>query len=296
MTLLRRYELFDLIKISLSHYFVDYSGHAADMMYRPTPSIRFSFNYHFASLVWNKALFNVKGQTSKTHLSYLWWVLEPILYMAVLYVVFGLVLERGGPEFVPYLLTGLVPFQWLSKSITESSDSILRGKDLMLKIRISPLFFPLSELVSSSLKEVPVFMLLVIYLLVTGYTAGMNWFALPLVLFLQILLTVGFCFLLSLAIPYLRDLLRLVPMGIQSILFGSGVFYRPEQIPPDWIDLFFLNPIACLFHMYRQILLYGEWPNLALAGYVLIFGLTLLFLTIPAYRSLSSSYAKVTNQ
>lgn len=265
-------------------------------MNRSTIPVRFSFNCHFISLVWNKAVFNLKSETNKTHLSYCWWVMEPVLYMAVFYVVFGLILQRGGPDFIPYLLTGLVPFQWLSKSIVESADSILKGRGLMLKLRINPLFFPLSRFITSSLKEIPVFVLLVAYLLISGYNPGLSWLALPLVLLLQVIFTIGICFLLSFVIPYFRDLLRLVPLGIQFILFGSGVFYTIELIPPHWVEVFFLNPVACLLHFYRQIFLHNNWPDLDLIGYVLVFALVLLLLTVLVYRYLASSYAKVANE
>ena len=240
-------------------------------MNKTTATVKFSFNRHFASLVWTKAIFNLKSEVSKTHLSYLWWVLEPVLYMVVFYVVFGLLLERGGPGFIPYLLVGLVPFQWLSKSIIESSGSILQGKNLMLRVRINPLFFPLSRLVTSTLKGIPVFILLIIYLLASGYMPAISWLALPWILFLQALFTLGLCFVLAMVIPYLQDLRRLIPLGIQFILFSSGVFYTTERIPSEWIEIFFLNPVACLLHLYHQLFLYNKWPDPALSGYIIIF-------------------------
>ena len=261
----------------------------------PTTS-SFSFTSHFASLVWNKAVFNLKSETSKTHLSYIWWVVEPIIYMIIFYVVLGLILQRGGPDFIPFLLTGLVPFQWISKSIIESSESILQGRGLMLQIKISPLFFPLTRIVTTTLKEIPGFVLLITFILLTGYSPGISWLALPLILCLQLLFTVALCFVIALAMPFVRDLKRLIPVGVQFILFSSGVFYPTDFISKEWIDIFFLNPVAGLFHLYRQILLQGEWPDFGICAYIFSVTSVILFSVWLIYRRTAPIYAKIINE
>ncbi|OBX34299.1 hypothetical protein A8U91_03352 [Halomonas elongata] len=82
----------------------------------------------FWDLVWTKARLNLKSEASQNHLRYLWWILDPVLYMTVFYVVFGLLMERGGEGFIAYLLTGLVPFQWFAKTVQHTSNSIVGGR------------------------------------------------------------------------------------------------------------------------------------------------------------------------
>ena len=45
---------------------------------------------------------NLTSEMSRTYLSYLWWVVEPALFIAVLYLVFGLMLRRGEDVVAAY--------------------------------------------------------------------------------------------------------------------------------------------------------------------------------------------------
>ncbi|HIB76240.1 MAG TPA: ABC transporter permease, partial [Flavobacteriales bacterium] len=71
-----------------------------------------------ADLVLYKVRTDLRSEVSQNHLSLLWWVLEPVLYMTVFYLVFGLLLKRGGgPEYVPFLLTGLASWKWFDSAV-----------------------------------------------------------------------------------------------------------------------------------------------------------------------------------
>lgn len=60
-------------------------------------------------LVWVKAKLNLKSEASINYLSYAWWIIEPVLQMAIYYLVFAYLLKQGGHDYVPFLLTGLIP-------------------------------------------------------------------------------------------------------------------------------------------------------------------------------------------
>ena len=250
----------------------------------------------FASLVWTKAWFNLKSETRKNYLSYLWWIIEPVMYMIVFYVIFGLVLERGGPGFVWYLITGLVPYQWFSKTILESADSISKGKGLMRFVHISPLFFPLYKNVKTCLKQIPVFIVLFLAIYIADFPIGLNWIALIPILLAQFLFMMSLSFVISLCVPYARDLIRLIPIAVQFVLFSSGIFYSTERIPGQWQDMFYANPMAALIHMYREVLVDQSWPDANLFLNVLYVTAGLSILAMLLYWKLAKTYARVVNE
>ena len=51
-----------------------------------------------------RALAELRRDSSGMYLGMIWWVLEPILYMLVFYIIFGIGLKKGGIDFVFYLL------------------------------------------------------------------------------------------------------------------------------------------------------------------------------------------------
>lgn len=251
---------------------------------------------HFFSLIWVKAWFNLKSETNKTYLSYLWWIIEPALYMIVFYVIFGVVLERGGPGFIWYLLSGLIPFQWFSKTVTESYGSILSGKNLMQQIQITPLFFPLAKFVKTTLKQIPVFMVLFLILGFAGSAVKISYLGTLIVVLLQALFMIPFCFLISMIVPFVRDLIRLIPIFLQFMLFSSGVFYSTSRIPDEWVDIFYLNPVAVLLSQYRRVLVDGQLPDLSSVGYILLITGILILLVSILYHNKKLDFSRVVNE
>lgn len=247
----------------------------------------------FADLVWTKARLNLKSEASQNHLRYVWWVLDPVLYMTVFYIVFGLLMERGGPGFIAYLLTGLVPFQWFAKTVQQTSNSIIGGKGLMHKVRISPLFFPLVGIVQNTGKQLLVFVMLGLFLILYGLPPTIHWLAFVPVVLTQLLLMVVVSCLVAMSIPFIRDLSNLVPTGIQFLLFTSGIFYTVDRIPEDWHTLFFSNPMANILFQYRQIFVENQWPVWSMLGWVALGSLIGLGVVLWLYRKLEPVFPRV---
>ncbi len=213
-------------------------------------------------LIWTKATFNLRSEVHRNYLSYGWWVLEPLLHMVVYYVVFGLLLQRAGENYPAFLLTGLIPWMWFMKAVSGSSNSILGGQKLILQVGLPSIVFPLVSLLQATLKQLPVFVLLVGFVWVQGYSPGLHWWALIPVLLVQTLLIIAIACTVAAIIPFVRDLSYLVPTGLTFLMFVSGTFYDYRMISAEWQGVFLLNPVAFLLKCYREIFLDGMLPDL----------------------------------
>lgn len=245
-------------------------------------------------LIWVKAKLNLKSEAVRNKLSYIWWVLEPLLYLLVFYVVFTYVLIRGtGEDFVISLLVGLIPFHWFNKAVSGSAGSILNGKGLLQQVAISPVFFPAVSVIQSSLKQIPVFIVLLVFLFALGHYPTLAWFAILPLLLLQLALIASLAILLALIVPFIKDLLIIIPTGMTLLLFVSGIFFDLSTLPPDVHQWFLLNPLANLIEQYRSILIHGEWPDFFKLIQLLITVMVFSILAVWLYSKLHSLYAKV---
>jgi lipopolysaccharide transport system permease protein len=244
-------------------------------------------------LVWTKAKFNLRADARKNHLSYLWWILEPLLYMVVFYVVFGLLLKRGGEGFVAYLLTGLVPFQWFAKSVQGTSSSIIGGKGLMHKVRITPLFFPFVGLTQSASKQSLVFLMLFIFLFFYGIPPVTEWLGFIPVMLTQFVLIATVSCAVAMVMPFLRDLQQIIPTAISFTMFASGIFYTIERIPEEWRPIYFLNPMATLLYEYRRVLIEGHWPDMQALGWIVLVCVLVIAVLALSYRKLEQLYPRI---
>jgi len=253
-------------------------------------------NSHFKGLIeliWTKAKFNLRSEVQRNYLSYGWWLLEPLLHMVVYYVVFGLLLNRGDENYPVFLLTGLIPWMWFMKAVSASSSSILSGQNLMLQVGLPSIFFPLVVIVQTTLKQIPVFILLIGFIWLQGFSPATHWWFLIPVLMVQVLLILVFACAVAAIIPFMRDLIHLVSTGLTFVMFMSGIFYDYRNIPVEWQGLFLLNPMAFILKCYREILIDGVRPDfLALmwwGGGCIIFFLLLLM----AYKRLRYTFPRI---
>lgn len=216
---------------------------------------------HLAELTWTKARLNLRSEARSNYLSYFWWILEPALQILAYYIVFGILLGsarlagRGGEGYLALLLCGAIPWSWFTKAVSHATSSILGGGWVILNIPITKVFFPLAVFIQDSVKGIFIIAMLLITLLLLGYGLNQNWLFIPVVVLVQLLFTLCICMLVSAITPFLPDIKHLVPIGLQMMMFASGVFYSPEIIPEHLREWFFYNPMACLIEAYREILI-----------------------------------------
>ena len=253
-----------------------------------------SRNFHFWALLATKIKLNLRSEVGRNQLSYAWWILEPTLEAAVLYLVFGVFLGQGNDSFVSFLLVGLIPWTWFSRSVGNAMMSLSGAGWLLHSFRIHPAFFPLVVVGQDAIKQAVTFSFLLLALLIFGIPVTEQWLLLPIAWALQFgLVTSAACLVASL-IPLLQDLKFLVNTGLLAVMFASGIFYDAQSlVSRQWLDIFYLNPMASLIQLYREILLGSGLLSLFHILVVVIWIMVLGSLAWLALRHYKDSYARL---
>jgi lipopolysaccharide transport system permease protein len=212
-------------------------------------------------LVLYKTYADLRAEAAKTYINYLWWIVDPILSMLVFYVVFGVLLGRGGDGFVAFLLTGLVFWSWYNQTLSHAGNTILSAGGLMNQVHVPKLVFPVVTILTDFTKFCVVLAVLLLFLWLSGYAVSAAYLALPFVIAIQLMLCTALSLLLAGIVPYLPDLKLVVNNLIHLQFFLSGIFFAPSEIPEQYHTWFYANPMATLIESYRDILLNGTWPN-----------------------------------
>lgn len=252
---------------------------------------------NFISLLVTKAYANLRTEISRYYLNYLWWLLEPVLTMATFYVVFGIFLNRGTPNYVAFLLTGLVPWQWFANGVTQSTNSIIANKGLMLQVHIAKIFFPLEVILRGTFKHLFVLALLLTFLIFYPTPVAWTWLALPLLMAIQLLYIIGVGAFCSAIVPFVPDLQFVVSTVVRLGMYASGIFYNIDSVVlPKHHFIMYMNPMAGLIKSYRDILMYAKWPNWTYLGYLTIAGIILLIISATILRKLDHIYPRICQQ
>ncbi len=219
---------------------------------------------HYLTLVDTMARLSLKADASRYFFGYIWWILEPLLYVLVFYVVFELILQNRREDFLVFLMCGKLTFIWFSKSVTQASRSIVNGKGLIGKISVPKSLFPIAVIQEGLYKQAAVFALLFAVVLGSGYAVSDSWaWLLPIVMVNYLMIVAG-----SLIAAYLVclvfDFHVLVSMGMVFLLFVSGIFWDPRDLPDPAMTetVLALNPLAFIVDAYRQVLMAGVSPEL----------------------------------
>lgn len=216
----------------------------------------------FWQLVIVKVRLNLVSEASHSYLNYAWWILEPVLFVGVFYLVFGVLLDRGGPDFVAFLVCGQIPFLWYSHSISNSSNSILAGRTVISQIDIAKAFFPIVVMLQDAVKQLIVFALLLLFLVTYGIDVTVSWLYLPLVVVVQALFILASGLVAAAIVPVIPDFKYVITTGLMLLMFASGTFYSyRDVVEPRYQEVFLSNPMAALIKSYRQVLLDGATPD-----------------------------------
>lgn len=205
----------------------------------------------------------VKGEARQYFLGYLWWLVEPMLYVAVFYFVFVSLLDNRDPEFLQFLMIGKLTFIWFSKSVNQAANSIEINKGLVAQVRIPQALFPIATVVEGFYRQSVVFVFLFIFLIATGYRASAIWLWLVPLILVNGVVIAGCAMSAALLVCTQRDFKLLIQLGTVFLLFTSGVFWDIHSVQNGELAgwLMRLNPIAVLIDSYRQVLLYGSAPD-----------------------------------
>ncbi len=216
---------------------------------------------HYVELVLYKTYAELRVESARTYIGFLWWVIDPIVSMCVYYVAFGVLLQNRTEDYVPFLFLGLVPWRWQTASMVHAGKSLIAGRHLMQQVDLPKVVFPVVTILSDAIKFSFVFVVLLIFLWIYGTPVTSAYVALPAVLLAHFLFIGALCFLLAAVVPFMEDIQILVDYGMRLLFFVSGIFWSIERIDPRFHEYVRLNPFFSIVDSYRKILLYGEWPS-----------------------------------
>lgn len=249
--------------------------------------------WRFRELLWALALRDIKLRYRQTVLGIAWVVFQPLLGAGIFAFVFGKVarLDSGGTPYLLFSYAGLLAWNLFSSTVLKAAGSLIANAALVSKIFFPRLLLPFSGAISSLLDFAIGLLAGIALVLAQGHALSFSPF-LFLSLFLLLLLALGLGLLCSaLAVAY-RDVLHVLPVALQLLLYASPVGYAITAIPLEWRDLYLLNPLAPLIDTFRVSLLGGAMDLRSLANAAAIS--TIIFLAgLVTFRRRERQFADV---
>lgn len=222
-----------------------------------------------------------KTKYKRSLLGVLWSLLNPMLTMAVQYMIFSTLFRFDLPHYQVYLLSGIVMFNFLSEATNQALVSITGNAGLITKVYMPKYVFPITKVLSACINLG--FSLIALYLLILLSGLKITWIHvfIPFALLNMIIFTIGFSLILASLMVFFRDMQFLYGVFILLWNYMTPIFY-PESIIGDkfkWVLQF--NPMYHFIRYVRNIVLDNSMPTLRAHLFCLIFSIgTLIIGTI----------------
>ena len=248
---------------------------------------------HYLDLIRYRAYVDLKSESAQSYLGMLWWILDPLMYLAIYYLVFGVVLQRGGEGFVGFLLCGLVFWRWFANSVLRASNSIQNNVGIISQVYLPKIIFPIVETISNAYRFMFILLIFLVFLVLYRQQFQWVWLSAGFVLVAELLLIFGVGICLSLLVPFLPDIRKLIENVMMLFFYMSGIFFDIRLLSPKVQDYLFLNPMAVVIDQYRAVFFRDQLPDYAALGTVALFGLVLCAIGFYVGVKLDKIYPRV---
>lgn len=204
-----------------------------------------------------------KVKYKRSVLGIIWSLLYPLLTMAVMAIVFSNVFKFSTPgvNYLAYLLSGLVMFNYYSEASNLSMSSVVANFSLLNKIYIPKYIFPLSKCLFVGINFLLTLIPLYIVLFATGTGVNIYHIFLPYAYLCLFMFTLGMGFILAAVSVFLRDMFYIYGIIIMMWTYLTPIMYDISTISPKLQIFLKLNPLYHYITFAREIILYGRIPQ-----------------------------------
>ena len=229
----------------------------------------------YRGLIQSLVVRELKARYRGSALGFFWSFINPLLLLLIYSFVFTVVLPgTRPPQLEPYALfmfCGILPWTWFSSSLLEASNVLIAGGNLIKKVlfpaEVLPIVTVLANLVHFCL-GLPILIAFLVYYRAPLHVNELVWF--PVVVLVQLLLTLGLALIVSALTVHLRDIKDVLANLLTFWFFATPIIYPLSATPPLGRTLLNMNPFMHLAVSYQEILFYdgpfGHWKWLLALG------------------------------
>jgi ABC-type polysaccharide/polyol phosphate export permease len=243
---------------------------------------------------------DVRKKGADTLLGNLWWVLDPLLQMAVYVVLVSVVFDRAVPDYPLFIFAAILPWKWFQSTVQDAITSVTGADRLIRQIQFPKLVLPVASAVAGVVNfAFGLIPLTALMLLLYRDRISLALVLIPLIGAIQFAFNVAVAVGLAAINVFYRDVGNLSRHALRLWFYLSPGLYAVEVLRDTAGDipvvgaLLLANPFAILFTAYRDVIYNEVAPDWTALGALLLASLVLLAFTTLLFKRTEPSFAKV---
>jgi lipopolysaccharide transport system permease protein len=233
----------------------------------------------------------------------LWPLVNQLSQLLIYTYVFSIVLKSklslsGVPEnnftYGLWLFAGLLPWISFTGGLLQAANSVVLQQNLVKKVVFPLALLPLVPVLSTFIESAFGMIALIFFVAVATHTLHITLALLPLIWLTQLCLTAGFAYLSASLTVFLRDIPQSLSVILNLWFYITPIVYPIAAIPDNLRRLvYWLNPIATISEVYRDLILVGEVRHGNEWSVTFIISAIVFYLGFKVYQRLRPSFADV---
>lgn len=207
----------------------------------------------FYFLVWR----DIKVLYAQTILGFSWAILNPAIQIVIFSIIFGRVakIDTDGIPYVLFSTVAIIPWTYMSESMSAASGSLVSGKQLLGKIYFPRVMFPMTPILAKLVDFAISLSILILVMIYYQVTPTWNLLLLPVLIVAMMLVPAGIgMWLAALAIRY-RDVKFAMGLVIKLLIYSAPILYSASAIPENYRFWYSFNPLVAVIEGFRAALL-----------------------------------------
>lgn len=231
-----------------------------------------------------------KTKYKRSVLGMLWSLLNPLLTMAVQYVVFSTIFRSNIDNYPVYLLSASILFNFFTESVGGGLVSIVGNGSLIKKVNAPKYIYPITKVLSTGINLLISLIPLLVVVLITGEKISISYVLIPFALICLLIFCFGMSLILSSLMVYFRDVQFL--WGILSLLwmYATPMFYPASIIPDRFKFVLTWNPMYHYITFFRTIILEATSPQLYEYVWCMVSSIFILIIGMLIFKKLEKKF------
>jgi lipopolysaccharide transport system permease protein len=195
-----------------------------------------------------------------------WAFLYPLLLLAVFSLVFGSIVPArwgdagAGQSTVLWLYSGLVVFSFFAEAVSRA-PAVVRGYPAFVKKVLFPVETLPVTLVGTAVLHLALNLAILAGATLVSGSVHATILLAPVVLLPAVLVALGCAWLAAAVGVFIRDLVNIIPILVQGLLFLSPIFYSLDAVPAHLRPFLLANPLTVPIEQLREVLFLGRAPD-----------------------------------
>lgn len=249
--------------------------------------------YDYREMFKNLVKRDLRTRYKGSALGFLWTFVNPLLQLVVFSAIFSTILRMNVDKYPMFLFVALLPWLFFANSTQSGTGLIMAHSNLVKKVYFPRIILPLATTTAGMINMILSFLVAFVALLIFKMPMNSSLLALPLVMLVQFIFTLGFVFILSALNVYLRDIEHLWSNLVMAWFYLTPIVYPLDMVPAKFMNYFFVNPMTIFTLAYRDILYRGIFPNFILLGNLCVISMLLLLFGYLVFKRLERGFAEV---